>query len=84
MLVHAIKENFGLFENDVSNLTILPVDIDISRISLELLRKYVLSHKLTVPDALIAATALVFSIPIYTLNVKDFVYIKGLLLYGEK
>ncbi len=39
---------------------------------------YSLSHGLQLQDALIDATALVFDIPLYTLNAKDFKFIKGL------
>jgi predicted nucleic acid-binding protein len=42
---------------------------------------YSLSHKLSLPDALIAATALVHDLKLYTLNVKDFRFIAGLELY---
>jgi len=40
-----------------------------------------LSHKLSVPDALIAATALSNNTPLYTLNIKDFQFIPGLQLH---
>ena len=46
----------------------------------DLIITYSLSHGLQVQDALIAATALVFDIPLYTLNAKDFKFIKGLRL----
>ena len=39
---------------------------------------YSLSHKLTIPDALIAATAIVHDIELYSLNLKDFRFITGL------
>ena len=42
---------------------------------------YSLSHKLTIPDALIAATALVNDLELYTLNIKDFRFIENLRLY---
>lgn len=38
-------------------------------------------HKLSVPDALIAATAIVHEVSLYTLNVKDFHFISDLRLY---
>jgi predicted nucleic acid-binding protein len=40
-----------------------------------------LSHKLSLPDGFIAATALAFEITLYTLNEKDFRFIDGLKLY---
>jgi predicted nucleic acid-binding protein len=42
---------------------------------------YSLSHKLSLPDALIAATALVHDLKLYTLDVKDFRFIAGLELH---
>ena len=65
----------------ISLLNQIPIDEYISNVYLSLLEKYSLSHKLSIPDALIAATALYHSIPLYTLNVKDFRYISGLSIY---
>jgi predicted nucleic acid-binding protein len=55
-----------------------PLDADISNHFLNLLEGYALSHKLSVPDALIAATALTREIPLYTLNYRDFQFIPHL------
>ena len=46
--------------------------------------QYALSHKLSIPDAIIAATALYYDIELYTYNVKDFRYIDGIRLYKVK
>ena len=73
----SLRENLSLLQQ-------LPIDEEISRLHAELLEKYSLGHKLTIPDALIAATALRYSIPLYTLNTKDFRYISGLDLYSTK
>ena len=43
-----------------------------------LLRQYRLSHGLSITDALIAASALVYSDILYTKNVRDFQMIPGL------
>jgi hypothetical protein len=45
------------------------------------MEQYSLSHKLSLPDALIAATALVYDVPLYTMNLKDFRFIPKLKLY---
>jgi len=42
---------------------------------------YSLSHNLSIPDALIAATAMEHMLELYTLNTKDFQFIPGLMLY---
>jgi len=50
-------------------LTIRP---EISKIAVDFVKKYCLSHKLKFPDALIAATAIYHNIELFTLNIKDF------------
>ena len=62
-------------------ITIIQVSEEISKEGIALVKRYGLSHTLTVPDALIVATALIYDLPLYTLNRKDFRFIKGLNLY---
>lgn len=50
----------------------------------ELMETYCLSHKLALPDAIIAATALVHKVALYTLNRRDFQYIPEIQLYYEE
>ena len=45
---------------------------------------YAISHGLRVADAFIAATTLANDCELYTLNKKDFVFIKGLKLHTAK
>ncbi|KXK15369.1 MAG: PIN domain protein, partial [Chloroflexi bacterium OLB14] len=59
----------------------IPMDVEISEITLSLLETYSLSHRLSLPDAIIAATALRHNFNLYTLNIKDFRFIDGLGLY---
>ncbi|MCK5103138.1 MAG: type II toxin-antitoxin system VapC family toxin [Cyclobacteriaceae bacterium] len=68
----------------LNSIQIIHVTEDVSERVLELLGNYSLSHNLTVPDALIAATALTHEVKLYTLNVKDFNFIDGIELYGSK
>jgi len=75
------KKELQLIAKDLSKLQTLSIDVQISKDAVMLVEKYALSHKLSIPDALIAATALNYDIPLYTLNVKDFVFIKGIQLY---
>jgi predicted nucleic acid-binding protein len=46
-----------------------------------LMESYALSHSLTIPDALIAATALDHDLSPYTLNIRDFRFIPELKLF---
>lgn len=59
---------------------IIQIDETISRQASSLIEKYCLSHRLEMPDALIAATALVKRCELGTINRRDFRFIDGLRL----
>lgn len=69
----SIKELFKFF-------IVLPLDEQISQLSLKLMEKYVLSSRLLILDSLIAATAKKYSLTLITGNWKHFKMIKGLKL----
>jgi hypothetical protein len=75
------KRELSKILKDIAHLNLLHIGQLIGELHLELMANYSLSHNLTLPDALIAATALHHSIPLYTLNQKDFRYIPGLKLH---
>jgi hypothetical protein len=75
------KAELQRIKRHLALLTGFSLDIPISSRFLQLMETYSLSHKLSLPDALIAATALSHDLPLYTLNVKDFRFISGLSLY---
>ena len=75
------KTELKKIQRHLKSIARLPLDVTISDSFLSLMETYALSHKLGLPDAMIAATALVHAIPLYTLNIKHFTYISGLTLY---
>ena len=75
------KRELNQMKKHLSLLNQISLDSEISERFLALLGEYALSHKLSVPDALIAATALSRNIPLYTLNIKDFQFIPNLELH---
>lgn len=75
------KSELQEIKNHLSLLHCFPIDVSISDTFLQLMETYSLSHKLSLPDALIAATALVQDLELYTLNRKDFRFISNLKLY---
>jgi len=77
------KVELNVIRKDLNKLIILPVQLNISRLSVELVEKYCLSHKLALPDAFIAATAIYHEIELYTLNIKDFVFITKVKMFGR-
>ncbi|MBI3150664.1 MAG: type II toxin-antitoxin system VapC family toxin [Chloroflexi bacterium] len=75
------KRELRSLREHISSTHQFSIDEEVSTIYLGLLEKYALSHRLSIPDALIAATTLRFAIPLYTLNIKDFRYISGVSIY---
>jgi tRNA(fMet)-specific endonuclease VapC len=66
--------------NRLNNFILIEIDSPIDFIHRELIKKYSLSHKLSIQDAIVAATALKDNYSLYTLNKKDFKFIEGLKL----
>jgi len=48
------------------------IDTSTASCFIDLMERYSLSHKPGIPDMLIAATALVYDLELYTLNIRDF------------
>lgn len=70
-----------IVEKRMSRYTIVHIDQQISVKAIQLIREYHLSHDLRLPDALIAATALVLDIELFTYNLKDFRFLPGIKLH---
>jgi tRNA(fMet)-specific endonuclease VapC len=75
------KGELARLKKHLSTLHHLPIDSAISTKFIDLMAAYCLSHRISVPDALIGATALVHDMEFYTLNLSDFRYIPGIKLY---
>ena len=77
------KDELSKIKKDLSFLKILSLSQEISKLGIDLMSKYSLSHRLNFPDCLIAATSLIHDLKIYTLNIKDFHYIPEIKLYKQ-
>ena len=75
------KTELRAIKRHLSLIYVYPLDTRVSSQFIGLMEAYSLSHKLSIPDALIAATALAYNIELYILNFKDFRFIPGLTLY---
>ena len=78
------KRELNQISRDIDKLNLLYISQPIWNRFIELMNQYVLIHRLSMPDGLIAATCLVEEIPLYTHNLKDFKFIDGLKLHREK
>ena len=74
------KEEVKKLEKFFYKFDIVDIDEKISKKAVELIKKYAKSHNLNIPNALIAATAIEKDYRLFTLNLKDFRYIKNIKL----
>jgi len=78
------KKELQTIRKDLNKLTVLPIQSSVSKLAVELVEKYALSHKLSLPDALIASTAIIHGIQLHTLNIKDFRFLEDVKLFDGK
>jgi tRNA(fMet)-specific endonuclease VapC len=78
------KKELNRIKTDLEHLHVLHLTPEIGEYFSQLMVDYSLSHRLSLPDGLIAATALIEDVSFYTHNLKDFTYIKNIRLYKEK
>jgi predicted nucleic acid-binding protein len=60
---------------------VIQTDSSISQKAISFIEQYRLSHGLQIPDAIIGATAVVYQIPLYTYNIRDFIFLPDIVLY---
>jgi tRNA(fMet)-specific endonuclease VapC len=75
------KSDLKFISNELKNIAILDINQPIIGLAKNIIEKYSLSHNIHIVDAVIAASALIYNIEIYTYNKKDFYYIPDLKLY---
>lgn len=73
--LNSIKKRLNKFQ-------VLEINQSVKDDAGSLLETFCLSHGLKIPDAVIAATARYYDIPLYTFNAKDFRFIPGIKLYN--
>ena len=78
------KKELSSIKNDIASLQIIDVDVISSKLFIKLMAQFSLSHKLSLPDALIAAICITNNLEFYTLNKKDFKYIQDIKFWDIK
>ena len=73
--LHAIKKK-------ISPFGLLDLDQTIFTLSTQLIEQYTLAYGLRLADAVIGATALIYDLPLYTYNQKDFVFLSTIQFYS--
>jgi predicted nucleic acid-binding protein len=75
------KNELAQMKKRIKFYDIIQIDNAVSEKAIEFIEKYKLSHGIQIPDAIIGATAIVYQIPLYTYNVRDFDFLPGVSLY---
>ena len=81
MLGATNKIDMARITSKLNRFNIALINNDITLLSFELLESYRLSHRLLLPDSIIAATALIAELELFTYNTKDFKFISKLKLH---
>jgi predicted nucleic acid-binding protein len=69
------KNNLSDVKNYFNSIKVLPLSENISKEFIGLSLNYSYSHHIKIPDAIIAATAIQYGLPLFTENKKDFDFI---------
>ncbi len=75
------KEELARMKKKIKYYDVVQIDEQVSMKAVEFIETYKLSHGLSIPDAIIGATAVVHQIPLYTYNIRDFDFLPGIVLY---
>lgn len=76
------KEDLARKRKNLKAFNCILLNESITQNAFVLLSQYRLSHGLSIPDCLIASSAIEINLPLFTYNLKDFNFIKGLTLYN--
>lgn len=75
------KNDLNYIKKSLENISVVATDNDIISLAKNILEAYNLSHNSKIYDCIIAATVLIYDLPLLTYNKKDFQYIPDLKLY---
>lgn len=78
------KSEVNQMKKKLNSYNIIHYNEDVSELAIKLVLDYRLSRDLTIPDAIIAAMSVVYQIPLFTYNVKDFKFIPHITLHPSR
>lgn len=83
MLGAANKRDMNRIKKKLNRFNIAFINNDIMLKAFDLLQSHYLSHGLKIPDYIIASTAIITELELFTYNKKDFKFLKQLKLYSH-
>ena len=81
LLGAANKQELKNIDRLTTRLNLILINDEITKQAFNLLKLYHLSHRLAIPDSIIASTSMVSNMMLFTYNIKDFRFIKGIRLF---
>jgi len=76
------KKELKEMQKKIKGYSVMNFNAEISMLAIELITDFKLSHDLKIPDAIIGASAIIYNIPLFTYNKKDFKFMPGITLYS--
>lgn len=76
------KTELNQMKKKIQYYDVVEVDTDASRLAIQLIEAYRLSHNLQIPNAIIGASAAIHQIELFTYNRKDFNFIPNIRLFA--
>ena len=70
------KIELNTINKKLSSFISVDIDQQILDLATDLINKYTLSHNMAIYDAIIAATCMIYDLPLWTYNKKDFRYLQ--------
>jgi predicted nucleic acid-binding protein len=70
------KRELNFIKNKIIQFEVLKINSEIIVLAKNILERYTLSHNTKIMDSLIASTVIIYNIDLYTINKKDFRYLK--------
>lgn len=74
------KREYQVIKRFLNDFPLITLSDQAQLLAIQLMETYGSSHGLRLPDALMAAHVLELKLPLWTLNIKDFQFIKGIVL----
>jgi len=75
------KTELRKMQKTIKQYNVIDFTNQVSDMSVKLIEQFTLSNCLQIPDSIIGATAIVYDLPLFTYNTKDFKFMPNIRLY---
>ncbi len=65
----------------ITQYNVVDITSEVLELAVKQIEQFSLSHHLQIPDSIIGATAIVFDLPLFTYNTKDFKFMPNIRIY---